>query len=188
MARIYHITNNIMTGEGVEERLRSIADVALLSVLLDLTGSNMIPLKCVTKELNQWAKEMVELAEVHVDPTKMPQVQINVRRMTEKIFENYQAPRVAMSPFVRVGPRAHLTIQDEELRLELERRGLEETILTPPPRSIQTQGRARIAAAVQKSMVDVEAQRQRQLEEQRRLDKEQEEIEETGFGRKVELD
>lgn len=183
-ARLYYITNQHLTGENVEGRLRAIAEVTLSSLMWELIGNNSIPANLVKGAAHDWAAEMLKLAEVKIDPNEKPQLQFNVRKMTEKIFQGHQG-RASIANIIS-GHRARGTLMDEELSLELERRGLEQ-VLTPQG-SIRRAGRALIADEVQKGVAELENRRTKELEAQRQKDKEQQEIEDTPFVRKVDLE
>lgn len=180
-ARLYYITTQCLTGDDVEGRLRAIAEVTLSSLMWELIGNNSIPANLVKGAAHDWAAEMLKLAEVKIAPNERPQIQFNVRKMTEKIFQGQQG-RAAIASIIS-GHRARGTLMDEELSLELERRGLEQ-VITPKGAILKT-GRARIADEVQKSVAELEIRRTKELEVQRQKDKEQKEIEDNGFGRKV---
>jgi hypothetical protein len=191
MSRLYHLTNNVVSGDRVKERLEAILEVSLKSNLVELVGSNQIPQSLVKEELDRWSQRMAEIGVFgsSIEVNRTPQIVLGLRNMTEAIFRDYTPPRVPISPFVQPGVgfkglRARQVIQDEKLSLELEERGLKEMLV---PGTINKEGRRRIGASVQQALADAEMQRLRQLEEQKKLDEEKKQLEDTGFGRKVEF-
>lgn len=188
------VHNHPVTGEDATRRLMCVTQLALKMILVEMAGGNMIPPGLIKEDIQAWAERISILGLIGcvIDLEKRPQIELDLKPMTVKIFENYLAPRIPVSPFVRpgVGFKGLLAqsriVRDETLSLELEERGLREIIL--PKTDARTEGRRRIGEGVQKALAEVEQKRQKELEEQRKIDKEAKDLEDTGFGRKVDLD
>lgn len=194
--RLYALLNSTVSGEQAKERLEAILTVGLKSLLLEMAGNNMIPNSLITEDVDRWAERMTEIGVFgsDIEVNRSPQVVLGLRNMTETIFKDFRPPnRIPVSPFVQPGVgfrglRARQVVRDEPLALELEERGLKELLLpAAQPGTINKEGRKRIGASVQQSLVEMEMHRQKQLDEQKKLDDEKKQIEDTGFGRKVEL-
>lgn len=192
--RLYATINMRLQGENVVERLKVTATIMIKGLLTECVGNNTLLFALVKGDVDKWTSEMAELAvsQSVFDKDKTPQMQLNLKGMAEKVFEGHELrPRVPTSPFVRpgvgfTGIKPARTVQEQELALDLERRGLEEIILRPEVSKLE--GRRRIGEGVQKALAEMETHRQKQLEEQKKIDQAEKELENTGFGRKVDLD
>lgn len=191
--RLFPLTNVRLEGQDIVDRLKVMLTITIKGLLVECAGVNLIPAALIKTSVDTWSMEMAELAAAKskYDPAANPQITVDLKDMTCKIFEGYTAPRAAISPFVRPGVgfkgmASTRTIRDEHLALELEERGLRDIVL--PKEDTRTEGRRRIGERMQATLKEIEAEREKRFEEQRRLDNEAKELDDTGFGRKVDLD
>jgi hypothetical protein len=188
-ARLHNIVAGVIIREGEEDRVRAILSNALFTTLLDMCSSGMIPPLCITKDQYSWCADMTNMVRFDVgagNTELVPRLNFSLREMTEKVFERFVSSisRRPTSNFVR-SLRAEQSIEDEDLRLDLERRGLERilrpTTATEEAAQRLTAARARMAAEVQESL-------KKDKEGREEVEKKEEQKKQLGFQRKIELD
>lgn len=192
MARLHHLVTGLTPQPGGEAVIENVIRNSVFTTLFEMWKSGMIPAACVDKDPTAWCMELASLAVVDIsagDENHVPRLNFSVKALSEKAFERLSGRRPT-SQFIRsIRAETGRVIQDENLRLEVERRGLEMLLRPEPPRVNRlAEARARMAAQVQEDLRKEAEERAERAREEEKKDRDEAERAAIGYQRKVELD